>query len=96
MSTQQKEPPGTSGANGICDTPDRTRKQFLAAQPIKGIPLGDEFVGESGILRIIPVSRRTLFSLREKGLPHVRLGKRVIFHVPSVREWLLRQQRGAE
>jgi hypothetical protein len=32
----------------------------------------------------------------KKGLPHIKLGRRVLFHPPSVAGWLMRQQRGGE
>lgn len=40
------------------------------------------------------VSRRTLATLSQRGLPTVRLGRAVRYHWPSVEQWLLRNQRG--
>ena len=41
------------------------------------------------------VCRKTLFSYRDSGkLPYVQLGRKVIYHWPSVEAALLRQQRG--
>jgi hypothetical protein len=41
------------------------------------------------------VCRRTIFSWAESGkVPYVKIGRRKIFHWPSVEAALLRQQRG--
>lgn len=54
------------------------------------------FIDESEALKRVPVSRRTWFNWRErKGLPVIKVGKRVLYDWDSVRAWLLRQQRGA-
>jgi hypothetical protein len=53
------------------------------------------FIDEPEALRRVPVSRRTWFGWREKkGLPYIRVGKRILYDWDSVRQWLLRQQRG--
>jgi predicted DNA-binding transcriptional regulator AlpA len=55
----------------------------------------DAFLDEKQILTLIPISRRTLFNWRESGkIPHVKIGRRNLFHWPAVREALLRLQRG--
>jgi len=56
------------------------------------------FINESECLRWVPVSRRTWFDWREKKkLPFIRVGKkRIIYNWNSVREWLLRQERGGQ
>jgi hypothetical protein len=52
-------------------------------------------VNETVILQEIPVCRRTLKSWRDSGkLPHIKIGKRVLYHLPTVRQALLRLQRG--
>lgn len=55
------------------------------------------FIDEAELLRRIPISRRTLFTWREKGkIPFVNLGsRRVLFHWNSVEAALLRNQRNA-
>lgn len=55
-----------------------------------------EFLTEKQLLDRIPVSRRTLFDWRHDGkIPFVKLsGRRVLFHWGSVREALLRAQKG--
>lgn len=40
--------------------------------------------------------RRSIGNLMKKGLPHIKLGRRILFHPASVENWLLRQQRGGE
>ena len=54
-----------------------------------------EFLTTEELLAKLPVCRKTLFSYCAKGkLPSVKLGRRVLFHWPSVQAALLRQQRG--
>jgi hypothetical protein len=49
------------------------------------------------ILLLLKISRRTLNSRIEDGsVPAIRLGKRLLFDWPSVRESLLRRQRQKE
>lgn len=53
------------------------------------------FVNEAAILGMIPVCRRTLKSMRDRGeIPFIRIGGRILFHPPSVQTALLRMQRG--
>lgn len=62
-------------------------------------PARAEFIGETELLKRLPISRRTLFNWRERGkIPFVRLpgSKRLLFHWPSVEAALLRQQKGAD
>jgi len=55
------------------------------------------FLDEKGLLQRLPVSRRTLFNWRESGkIPSVKIGRRCLYHFPSVEAALLRLQRGAE
>jgi hypothetical protein len=71
----------------------------MSKDAIETAPPGEgEFIDERELLRRIPVSRRTLFSWREKQkIPFVNLGtRRILFHWDSVREALLRQQRGGQ
>jgi Helix-turn-helix domain len=64
----------------------------------KTAPASEEaFLDEKQILARLPVSRRTLFNWRVSGkIPHVKIGRRNLFHWPSVEAALLRLQRGAE
>jgi hypothetical protein len=58
---------------------------------------GDTFLDEKQILARLPICRRTLFNWRASGkIPHLKIGRRNLFHWPSVEAALLRQQRGAE
>ena len=60
-------------------------------------PEREAFLDEKQILTRLPVSRRTLFNWRASGkIPHVKIGRRNLFHWPSVEAALLRQQRGGE
>jgi predicted DNA-binding transcriptional regulator AlpA len=61
-------------------------------------PASEEaFLDEKQILVRLPVSRRTLFNWRASGkIPHVKIGRRNLFHWPSVEAALLRQQHGGE
>ena len=53
------------------------------------------FVNESVILGQIPVCRRTLKNWRDQGkIPFLKIGKRVLYHLPSLEAALLRFQRG--
>jgi hypothetical protein len=57
-----------------------------------------EFTDSEGLLKIIPISRPTLERWRKKKLiPFIKSGDhrrdRVIFHIPTVRQALLRLQR---
>lgn len=56
------------------------------------------FIDQQELLRRVPVSRRTMFNWRTSGkIPFVSLGtRRILFHWDSVREALLRQQRGGQ
>jgi hypothetical protein len=65
-------------------------------QPQMAVPGQAGIVDEKEILRQVPVSRRTLFNLRQSGkIPYINLGgRRVLYHWPSVEAALLRQQRG--
>ena len=46
------------------------------------------------LMRHLPLCRRSIYNLMRRGLPHIRLGRRLVFHSGSVQGWLLRQQRG--
>ena len=59
---------------------------------VRGEP---NFINEKQLLAKLPVSRRTLFSWRASGkIPHVKIGRRILFHWPSCEAALLRYQRG--
>jgi hypothetical protein len=55
------------------------------------------FINEQAILGRVPVCRRTLKAWRDAGkIPFAKIGKRVLYHWPSVEAALLRSQRNAE
>ena len=70
----------------------------LEPRSLEPAPLSQSpFIDEPECLRRVPVSRRTWFDWREKkGLPYIRINKRILYDWDSVRQWLLRQQRGGE
>ena len=72
---------------------ETTRDQLkpTAAPPA---PDAGGFINEATALTRVPVSRRTWFAWRQKGLPYIRVGKRILYDWASVRSWLLRQQCG--
>ncbi len=58
-------------------------------------PDESSFITEMQLLRKLQVSRRTVFSWRIAGkIPTVKLGRRTLYHWPSVEAALLRCQRG--
>jgi len=74
--------------------------QTLATNPItinQSSAQQDEssFITEMQLLKKLSVSRRTVFSWRMAGkIPTVKLGRRTLYHWPSVESALLRCQRG--
>lgn len=71
--------------------PREYEKRFESDKELK------TFLDEKEILARIPISKRTLFNWRAAGkIPTVSIGRRNLFHWPSVSAALLRQQRGAE
>ena len=61
-------------------------------------PTEADFIETEALMPRVGVkSRRTINAWRKNGLPFVKIpGSRLVkFHWPSVRDWLMRQQRGA-
>lgn len=55
------------------------------------------FLNEKELLALVPISRRTAFTWIQNGkLPCVKIGRRKLFHWPSVEAALLRQQVNGE
>jgi excisionase family DNA binding protein len=46
---------------------------------------------ESEICNILSLSRTTLASLRQKGMPHLRLGNSIRYELDKVMKWLYDQ-----
>ena len=56
----------------------------------------EKFLSENELLTRLPICRRTAFNWIQEGkLPCVKIGRRKLFHWPTVEAALLRQQRGA-
>jgi hypothetical protein len=54
-----------------------------------------KFLSENELLTRLPICRRTAFNWIQQGkLPCVKIGRRKLFHWPSVEAALLRLQRG--
>lgn len=71
-----------------------TEKSKLNAPPGTTEPA---FINEKQLLAQLPISRRTAFNWVQTGkLPCVKIGRRKLFHWPSVEAALLRQQRTSE
>ena len=67
------------------------------ANPEPSQPGGPNFIAEMQLLEKLSISRRTLFQWRRSGkIPSAKLGRRVLYHWPSVEATLLRCQRGGE
>jgi len=94
MGKNIQETPPASGERIPDENQPQTRQEFLSANPS---PASDaDFINEKQFLAKVPISRRTLWNWRKKGLiPSVKLpgGKRVLFHWPSVEAALLRRQK---
>ena len=51
------------------------------------------FLDEKEMLKRLPISRRTLFNWRTSGkIPSVKIGRRCLYHYPSIEAALLRLQ----
>ena len=55
------------------------------------------FKSETEILQFVPVCRRTWGNWKSKGIiPYIKIGRRCLYDLESVRRALLRMQRGGE
>lgn len=73
----------------------RMEKQITNTGPVTIDSTIGIFISEAECLHRVPVSRRTWFSWRLAGkIPTVKLGRRCLYHWPSVEAALLRLQRG--
>jgi hypothetical protein len=60
-------------------------------------PTPTGLIDEPEILKRVPVSRRTWGNWKAKGIvPFIRIGRRCLYHWPSVEAALLRLQRGGD
>jgi hypothetical protein len=54
-----------------------------------------QFLTTAQLQEILPLSRRSIFEWRRKGiLPSIQVGAKILFHGPSVEAALLRRQSG--
>lgn len=68
------------------------RNNIQIAEPPAATPSPGEIIDEKELLRRLPISRRTLFNMRERGrIPFVKLPRRVLFCWSDVVEALRRQ-----
>jgi hypothetical protein len=69
-------------------------KENQQLAPPNPAPAG--FIEEPELQQLLPLSRRTLANHRKSGkLPFVRLGRRNLYHWPTIEAFLLRKQRDA-
>jgi hypothetical protein len=69
------------------------KKQMQPGTPPNPVPAG--LIDEPEILKRVPVSRRTWGNWKAKGIvPFIRIGRRCLYHWPSVEAALLRRQTG--
>jgi hypothetical protein len=95
----QKADQQTALASGEANVPDENQPQTRLPRENEGRFESDKelkaFIDEKQLLARLPVSRRTLFNWRVSGkIPHVKIGRRNLFHWPSIEAALLRNQKG--
>ena len=50
---------------------------------------------EDQLVQLFPISKRQLFELRRRGqVPHMKVGKRVLYPTREISEWIEAQVRG--
>lgn len=91
--------PATATAAGDKETAESMAQGIMAA--CTGQPGSQsardmaEFITQDVLLTRLPISRRTAFEWRKTGkLPAIQIGDKLLFHWPTVRDALLRQQIG--
>jgi len=53
----------------------------------------NEFITEETLVKFLEISKSKLYRLRTaEGLPFIKLGDKVVYHEPSVVEWLKGKQ----
>jgi hypothetical protein len=66
-------------------------KKIIFTEP----PNQSGFKNETEILKLVPVSRRTLSNWKARGwVPFIKIGRRCLYDWPSVAEALRRRQQG--
>jgi hypothetical protein len=75
--------------------PSAQPKNFMSEQEQQPSHEAEDFIDTAGVLRRLPICRKTLFSYRASGkVPYVQIGRKVIYHWPSVSAAFIRMQRG--
>jgi hypothetical protein len=73
----------------------RGAEQVLNA--VKNPASQSPFLDEKQILELVPVCRRTWWGWKSKGIiPYIKIGRKCLYDLESVRRALLRLQRGGE
>jgi helix-turn-helix protein len=56
----------------------------------------DDFVDDDGLAKELGRHHRTLKRWRDRGdgPPWIKLGGRILYHLPTIKEWLLSHQQG--
>ena len=86
-----RTPNATTDNPKLAAIPPQSERRFESGEELK------TFLDEKEMLRRLPISRRTLFNWRESGkIPVVKIGRRCLYHFPSIEAALLRMQRGGE
>jgi hypothetical protein len=71
----------------------RGAEQVLNA--VKNPAIQSPFLDEKQILELVPVCRRTWWGWKSKGIiPYIKIGRKCLYDLESVRRALLRMQRG--
>jgi predicted DNA-binding transcriptional regulator AlpA len=82
-----------AGEDRILD--DITAQGQRAIQTANSLSLNVGLINETQLLALVPISRRTAFNWIQSGeLPCIKIGRRKLFHWPSVAAALLRRQNG--
>jgi len=93
MGNECHTPAPASGDKSPADNHAESRREVLAPTPPTH---PTSFLDAKRLLKEkLPISRRTLFTWERDGkIPVVKIGRRKLFHWPSVEAALLRLQRG--
>ena len=63
----------------------------MDAQPITAVMAANGMLTRDQLAREISVEPRTLLAWERDGMPTVKQGKSVFYHVPSVVKWMLKR-----
>jgi len=89
MQSQPTTPEAATDKMKLAAIPHKYEPRFESDQELK------LFLDEKELLKRLPICRRTLFNWRESGkIPCIKIGRRCLYHYPSIQAALLRLQRG--